>query len=544
MKNYKVTLSVSAHGVRHTFDFDAPLEHELCSVNIERTGERLLVTLVPRCELVIDEAYISGEWACGREDTILLNGYQTWTLTRELTVHDKMRGIDHLPKSLINHYGIDRYGDYYFIDYPNKKGQLHGFSYGYIRRGEQIDFIGSLNERTGYTVLRLDARRQTVRIEKDCAGLRVSEPYELFDLALLHGGDDEVFDRWFELMGIDKPQTKPLCGYTSWYNHYQNINARIIDRDLEGMSALPSPPDIFQIDDGYQTAVGDWLSIDEQKFPDGLEPVVEKIHRSGMLAGLWLAPLVCETKSRIYREHKDWLLRDSNGEPIYCGCNWSGFWALDAENPEVREYLRKVFDTVLGTYGFDFVKLDFLYAGSFVGDERKSRAQRMCEAMDLLRELVGDKLMLGCGVPLWPAFGKADYCRIGCDVSLDWNDRLYMRLVNRERVSTKHAICNTVFRRQLDGRAFLNDPDVFLLRYENVRLSPKRKRWLGSVNGLFGSVLFMSDNAALYDERQRQSYLDILALRSAQVRSVRSHRRRIEINYTLDGREHSLDIRL
>ncbi|EKC48560.1 hypothetical protein OBE_15116, partial [human gut metagenome] len=39
----------------------------------------------------------------------------------------------------------------------------------------------------------------------------------------------------------------------------------------------------------------------------------------------------------------------------------------------------------------------------------------MCEAMDFLRECVGEKMILGCGVPLMPAFGKVDYCRIGAD---------------------------------------------------------------------------------------------------------------------------------
>ena len=44
----------------------------------------------------------------------------------------------------------------------------------------------------------------------------------------------------------------------------------------------------------------------------------------------------------------------------------------------------------------------------------------MCDAMDLIRECCQDKLVLGCGVPLMPAFGKVDYCRIGADIHLQW----------------------------------------------------------------------------------------------------------------------------
>ena len=102
----------------------------------------------------------------------------------------------------------------------------------------------------------------------------------------------------------------------------------------------------------------------------------------------------------------------------------------------------------------------------------------MIRAMDFLRELCGDKLILGCGVPLAAAFGRVDYCRIGCDVGLSWNDNWLMQRIHRERVSTKQSISNTVFRRQLNGRAWLNDPDVFFLREENLRLSGEQKRLL------------------------------------------------------------------
>ena len=59
-----------------------------------------------------------------------------------------------------------------------------------------------------------------------------------------------------------------------------------------------------------------------------------------------------------------------------------------------------------------------------------------------------------------PAFGLVDYCRVSCDVGLDWDDVWYMRLFHRERVSTKQAINNTLFRRQLNGRAYGSDPDA------------------------------------------------------------------------------------
>ena len=142
---------------------------------------------------------------------------------------------------------------------------------------------------------------------------------------------------------------------------------------------------------------------------------------------------------------------------------------MNLELPEVKAYIKHVFDVVLNEWNYDLVKLDFLYAVCMHPTKNKTRGQIMCEAMDFLRECVGDKLILACGVPLGPSFGKVDYCRIGCDVGLDWNDKAYMRLFHRERVSTLNALGNAVGRRQLNGRAFINDPDVFFFREDNIQ---------------------------------------------------------------------------
>jgi len=544
VKNYSVHITLTADDTFYDFSFTDKFENDVCTAIVSDTDDTLKVTLTPKKSLTINSADINGDWCCSKKDRILLNGYQSWTDTCELTVKSRLYGLRRIPKIAIKSFGIHRYGDYHIVDYTGKKGILHGFSYGYIRRGSTIDFIGSLNERTGYTIIRLDANKQKVRIEKDCANLVISDEYELFSLALLTGSDDEVFDRWFSMMGIETPRHKPLRGYTSWYNHYPNINEDIISRDLDGMSNLPLEPDIFQIDDGYQTAVGDWLSIDSKKFPNGLKPIVEKIHSRGMLAGLWLAPFLCEVNSEIYKNKKEWLLKDKDGNLQYAGRNWSGSYALDLENPEVRAYLKTVFDTVLNDWGFDFVKLDFLYAASYLNTAEKTRGQYMCEAMDFARELVGEKFILGCGVPLWPSFGKVDYCRIGCDVGLDWNDKPIMRIIHRERISTRNAVLDSTFRRQLDGRAFWNDPDVFLLRYNNLKLSEKRKRQLATVNGLFGSVLFMSDDAGKYDEKQKKLYADTMALADADVTNISINAKKLRIDYTLNNQPKTLKIKL
>ena len=127
------------------------------------------------------------------------------------------------------------------------------------------------------------------------------------------------------------------------------------------------------------------------------------------------------------------------------GCQgWGGAYTLDIYNPDVRAYIKKVFDTVLNVWGYDMVKLDFLYSECMFPRNGKSRGTIMCEAMEFLRECCGEKLILGCGVPLGAAFGKVDACRISCDVDLTYKGKIYNHIhVNNEMLSAQSAINNS-----------------------------------------------------------------------------------------------------
>ena len=449
------------------------------------------------------------------EEKIFMNGFQTWTYCPEYTRRDRIRSLRHLPRRGVEYYGLERYGDGYFVDYPGKKGVTHGESWCYFRRGERFRLIASLDEEPGYTLFRFDANTGELSIRRDCEGLIADGDFHAFDLFFADGPEDEVFDAWFAAMGVRCRTQEKMAGYSSWYNRYEDISETSIREDLAGCAKVLKKGDLFQIDDGWERNVGDWLETDPVKFPHGLRPLADEIHARGFKAGLWLAPFVANVRSKVYNEHPDWLYRH-DGKPWYCGCNWGGFYSLDLDHPEVRAYLRETFRRVFEDWGFDLVKLDFLYGAAPFGGERESRAGRMIRAMRFLRELCGDKLILGCGVPVMPAFGLVDYCRVSCDVGLDWDGSWLMRQTHRERVSTRQAIANTVFRRQLNGRAWLSDPDVFFLRENNLKLTEEEKQTLGTVNALFGGMLLCSDNMGEYGEKALASYRRILETRDAE----------------------------
>lgn len=528
--------------------FTKSLETEHFALALEVAESVLSVTIHPKAKVENLRFAIKYPYQFNAEDRIYVNGYQSWTDSLEYRPDGQMGELTKLTerlvtKSPLKHIGFSKSGDLNFHEFPRKPGVFYAWSYGYVRRGENVDIWGSLNERSGYTIVTFNTNENCIVIEKELEGVTFTGEKKLIDLALISGEYDAAFDLYFDKMGVHSREKKRRAGYTTWYNYYSNINAGVVQRDLSSLSALDLNVDCFQIDDGYQAAIGDWLITDPKKFPNGMKPIADDIHNAGMLAGLWLAPFAGVKKSRLYHEHPDWFIKNSGGRPYKTGHNWGGFYSLDIYNPGARDYLRHVFNVVLNEWGFDLVKLDFLYGACVLPLHGKSRGEVMCDAMDLLRECCGDKLILGCGVPLMPAFGKVDYCRIGSDISLAWNKKKH---VIREEVSTPHAVCNTIFRRHLNGRAWMNDPDVFLLRDKNNHMSMEQRVLLSEINASFGSLLFISDDVSEYREEQLQALRQAFAPREVQVLQAELEQENImHTTYLVNGerRELRFDIR-
>ena len=157
--------------------------------------------------------------------------------------------------------------------------------------------------------------------------------------------------------------------------------------------------------------------------------------------------------------------------------------------------------------------------------------------MRLLRGFLPNRLILGCGVPLSSAFNLVEYCRIGPDVSLTFDDAFYMRFMHRERISTRQTLQNTIYRNCMDGTVFRCDPDVFILRKENNRLSDAQRFALTVLNHLLGAVYMTSDDISGYDRKKRRILARADALRDAEVTEIRKEGDRIHIFFTLRGRK-------
>lgn len=453
--------------------------------------------------MFINKFSISLKYEFDDDSLFFANGFQSWTDTQEFCKNDKMDDLGVIGKSFIGKkLGLNYVGDYNFVNYGRNNGVFHSHSYTYIRQKDQYHFIGSLSDRNGYTIFKCNMNNNSFSIFKDIEGVLFKDgQVSIVSLIELNGGYDDVFDEYFKALNIKPLTDEKLKGYTTWYNYYENINEDIIKRDLEALTNATKEINVFQIDDGYQSKVGEWLSLKEERFPNGMKIIADSIHDKGLKAGIWIAPFAVQKDSKILKNHPDWIVRQ-NGKPFMVGANWGGFYPLDIYNEEARAYIKNFFNVILNQWGFDLVKLDFLYAASVIPNHNKSRGQIMYEAIDLLRECVGDKQILGCGVQMMPCFGVVDYMRIGADMGLSWKPDWKRKFMHREDVSTKNAIKNSLYRRHLNQRAFLSDTDVFLLRDYNISFTFEQRKLLARIIKLLGSVLFTSDDVSKYNKEQ------------------------------------------
>lgn len=473
----------------------------------------------------------------------LCNGFQSWSETKTRTKIERVKGLKRIAKPIMN-----PFGDYTYYDYPAKQGILHSWGYTFAKLPKRkVSFVGSVNEKDAFTNFIHDNDRQQLIIDRDVKGWKVQGEVVLADLFFTVHTEFAAFQHFFMLSEFPDVKAQPAIGWTSWYHYYTKISETIVRQNLAAFQQQKLPIDIFQIDDGYQKAVGDWLQVNH-KFPSGMKAIADEIREAGYKPGIWLAPLACEKNSDIFKNKPHWLMKNENGQPYKIGYNplWSGwFYALDIYNEEVRAYVKEVFRVVCREWGFDLVKLDFLYGACLMARKGRSRGGVMHDAMLLLREVVGvDKEILGCGIPMGSAPGITDYCRIGADVHLKWEFGLLKWTGNKERVSTINALQNTIHRRQLNKHAFINDPDVFMLRKKKQSLSNSEQYTLLLTNLIFGDVLLTSDNISEYEADTMQRFRSIFPLMEKEDMIVEQDADLYKVTFRIRERHYTIYINL
>ncbi|MFM7069512.1 MAG: glycoside hydrolase family 36 protein [Actinomycetes bacterium] len=308
-------------------------------------------------------------------------------------------------------------------------------------------------------------------------------------------------------------------GWCSWYHYFEHITERTFLAEVSRSADWPF--DVLQLDDGFQSAIGDW-TITDSTFPNGLAAVADAVVAGGRQAGLWLAPFLAAPESKLARAHPDWIARfPGTSEPLIGMHNdhWGGFvYALDTSHPEVQEHLEQL-GRDLVQMGFTYLKLDFTYAPGFDGvwfDRSLTPAQRIRAGYDAIRRGVGDDtFLLGCGAPQGACIGVVDGMRVGPDVAPWWSPKpeLWPYPGFEGTIpSTANAWRSTLARSFQHRRLWLNDPDCLMLRSTETDLTDEQIRTWALAVGMSGGMAVVSDDLSMLDDRASDLLVEVLAL--------------------------------
>ena len=120
----------------------------------------------------------------------------------------------------------------------------------------------------------------------------------------------------------EKPASrKPEFYYNTWGMQRANRNKslrRILtyERIFEEIDrAAQLGVDIFVLDDGWEQAQGDWTP-NKERLQQGLEPIKKKLDSYGIKMGVWLSPMGIDSTTERYKQHPEWVIKDSEGNPI------------------------------------------------------------------------------------------------------------------------------------------------------------------------------------------------------------------------------------
>lgn len=382
--------------------------------------------------------------------------------------------------------------------------------------------VGAVSARSLLTQVAVDAPAHSIDARCLADGLPLAPGETLWSERIaidLTGGPNDQLERYGALLGREmgaRVPAKTPSGWCSWYYYFTTAseddiigNLRVLERHRREL-----PIDTVQIDDGYQADIGDWLTANE-KFPHGMRWLASEIKRAGYTPGLWLAPFLIAETSKTFAAHPEFAVRGPDGEPATASRNWQRqSFGLDGSHPGARAWLTEVFREVCEGWGYDYVKIDFLYGAAIAGRRHEAAATRISayrDALAAVRAGVGPaRFILGCGALMAPSVGFFDGNRIGPDVAPFWrnltrSERAEPRPRARapdDDLSAEVAIRNTLTRSWMHRRLWANDPDCLLVRADRTKLTPDETRTLATAIGLSGGMMLSSDDlAAIPDDR-------------------------------------------
>jgi alpha-galactosidase len=517
-----------------------PGRYEAGPVLVEVTGEdralRWSVQARESAPIALDAVGLVWDAGpAGDGPRMFVNGYQSWSPTRTMRLGvDQDPSRDPRPLPLVRAAfhadpGVARAGEL-------RSEQVTVLATAASHR-RCVGFTGG-EHHAGTVRARIVDSRVELCAEAWLGGAVVEpgSPRALHSLAIEDGDDaSSLLEAWAGRVGADggaRAGAPFTVGWCSWYQYFGDVSERVVRDNLALADAWPF--DVFQLDDGYQRAIGDWLDTNE-RFPSGVAGIAADIAASGRTPGLWLAPFLAAPGSEVARRHPEWLARAPAGDGFAIGMYndaWGGVMAsLDTTRPEVLDHLTATAAALVDA-GYKYLKLDFTFSAAMPGryaDPTRTPAERVRAGYDAVRRGAGDDVfVLACGAPIGAVVGSVDAMRVGADVAPWWTTPPGRGELQpgyeATTPATRNAFVNTCTRSFMHRRLWSNDPDCVMLRRDGTQLSEAAATAWGDTIGCSGGLVLVSDDLARLGPEARRRLDDIVEHgRAADAGSLAGH---------------------
>ncbi|MCS5512845.1 alpha-galactosidase [Curtobacterium flaccumfaciens pv. betae] len=173
------------------------------------------------------------------------------------------------------------------------------------------------------------------------------------------GLDDQArrFHRWLRSRPQHPTTPRPMTINVWEAVYFDHDLARLVDL-AERAAALGV--ERYVLDDGWfrgrrddHAGLGDWY-VDEEVWPDGLGPLVDRVRALGMEFGLWFEPEMVNEDSDLARAHPEWILQADGRLPARSRDQQ----VLNLAIPEAFDHVLERMTAIIGEYAVDAVKWD------------------------------------------------------------------------------------------------------------------------------------------------------------------------------------------
>lgn len=261
--------------------------------------------------------------------------------------------------------------------------------------------------------------------------------------------------------------------------------------------------ELFVVDDGWfgqrdgiNNGLGDWY-VNEEKFPEGLTPLIEEVKNMGMMFGIWVEPEMVNPPAQLYKDHPDWIYHYETRESDTS----RGQYVLNMTKKEVQDFVYNMLDDLLSTYDISYIKWDANRPISQASVEKDIWYKHIQAVYDIVKELKKkhpDVLFEACA----SGGGRVDYGILGIfdDFWTSDNTDAYDRLKIQKTYSYIYPIKAM--------RAWVTDCPNFL----SQRIIPMKFRYHSAMMGTLGigcNILKLTDEDIELSKEMIAEYKEI-----------------------------------